>query len=196
MWEELLVCREQDQDDQSSPGVKNAGSSEDTWRVLPQMGPPACSSQMVWFSRLRSSATTCHPSQVWKGPHRWLQGTHGNLTFTTFLKKLSKQLTTSSLNSHLETQEKSHTYHPLSRHRSHRRKQLDTGDREKRQTPNLTANSVFSTNVRIHPPTPERPKLYLCQELAPMGFACLWSYWRAYDLAKREEPTLTHLWEL
>lgn len=88
-------------------------------------------------------------------------------------QEVIETVTTSSPNSHLETQEKSHSYHQLSRHKSHGRKELGTGDREKRQAPNLAADTVFPTHVRIHPPTPKRRKELALPQASPPTGVCM-----------------------
>lgn len=99
---------------------------------------------------------------------------------------------TSSLNSHLETQQKSHTCHQVSRHKSHRMKQPDTGDREKKQMPNLAAKRIFSTNLRTHSPPQRCPshiytKNQLIQEPGT-EFTCLGSYWQPMTLKDGKSP--------
>lgn len=99
---------------------------------------------------------------------------------------------TSSLNPHLETQQKSHTCHQVSRHKRHRMKPLDTGEREEKQIPNLAAKRTFSTNLRTHSPPQRCPshiytKNQLIQEPGT-GFTCLGSYWQPMTLKDGKSP--------
>lgn len=98
---------------------------------------------------------------------------------------------TSSLNSYLETQENTHTCHQLLRYKSHKMKQLDTGDKGKNGRhliwlPRVNSPQIWALSSHFPPKKWGPSYTYIkkpahAQASSQIGFTRLWSHWSACD---------------
>lgn len=117
--------------------------------------------------------------------------------------EVTGMVVTTSRNSHLETQEKRHTCHQLSRHKSHRTKQLDPEDKGENGRHPIWRPRAYSPQLwELPAPTKRCPSyIHIKKPVRPQAssqvrFTRLWNDQRAYDFKGWKVPTPIHLGEL